>query len=120
MFSSLDSDGSGASPPGQQYIVFKQTSSGATSDGYQLGKARTADGDVFSFVVSSVSNDVCSLFYTTLVTTSVWYHIAGVRGSDFTRLYVNGQLESETNVAFPQDYGTNRSEERRVGKECRY
>jgi LmbE family N-acetylglucosaminyl deacetylase len=107
LFSSLDSDGSGASPPGQQYIVFKQNSGGTTSAGYQLGKARTADGDVFSFVVSSVTDEVCSLCSTTLVTTSVWYHVAGVRDSNFTRLYVNGQLECETNVAFPQDYGTN-------------
>ena len=107
LFSSLDSDGSEAALPGQQYIVFKQNSSGTTSGGYQLGKARTADGDVFSFLVSSVTNEVCSLCSTTLVTTGLWYHVAGVRGSNFTRLYVNGQLESETNVVFPQDYGTN-------------
>jgi hypothetical protein len=30
-----------------------------------------------------------------------------VRGPNFTQLYVNGQLESQTNVSFPQDYGTN-------------
>jgi hypothetical protein len=107
LFSSLDSDGSGTSPPGQQYIVFKQNSGGNTSGGYQLGKARTADGDVFSFVVSSDSGEMCSLCSTSLVTTSVWYHVAGVRDSNFTQLYVNGQLESETNVDFPQDYGTN-------------
>src|ERR1035437_2449033 len=105
--SSLDSDGSGTSPPGQQYIVFKQNSGGNTSGGYQLGKARTADGDVFSFVVSSDSGEMCSLCSTSLVTTSVWYHVAGVRDSNFTQLYVNGQLESEANVDFPQDYGTN-------------
>ena len=107
LFSSLDSDGSGTSPPGQQYIVFKQNSGGNTSGGYQLGKARTADGDVFSFVVSSDSGEMCSLCSTSLVTTSVWYHVAGVRDSNFTQLYVNGQLESEANVDFPQDYGTN-------------
>jgi hypothetical protein len=107
LFSSLDSDGSGTSPPGQQYIVFKQNSGGNTSGGYQLGKARTADGDVFSFVVSSAPDQPCSLQSTTLVATSVWYHVAGVRDSNFTGLYVNGELESETNVDFPQDYGTN-------------
>ena len=29
-----------------------------------------------------------------------------MRGSNFTQLYVNGQLERQTNVAFAQDYGT--------------
>jgi hypothetical protein len=44
---------------------------------------------------------------TTLVTTGVWYHVAGVCGSNFTQLYVNGQLESQTDLNFPLDYGTN-------------
>src|SRR5262249_6430615 len=35
----------------------------------------------------------------------VWYHVAAVRGSNFTQLYINGVLERQTNVAFPQDYG---------------
>ena len=37
--------------------------------------------------------------------TGVWYHVAAVRGSNFTRLYVNGQLEGQTNVTFAQNYG---------------
>ena len=41
------------------------------------------------------------------MTTNVWYHLAAVRGSNFIQLYVNGQLDSQTNVSFPQDYGTN-------------
>jgi hypothetical protein len=107
LFSALDSAGLGDSPPGQQYIVFKQNSGSTNFAGYQLGKARADSGDVFSFVVSSASGQPCSLSSTTLVATGVWYHVAGVRGSNFTQLYVNGQLESETNVDFPQDYGPN-------------
>jgi hypothetical protein len=107
LFSTLDSAGVGTSPPGQQYIVFKQNSRSANFEGYSLGKTRTAGGDAFSFIVSSASGQACSLFSTTLVTSGLWYHVAGVRGSNFTQLYVNGQLESQANVSFPQDYGAN-------------
>ena len=107
LFSALDSDGAGGSPPGQQYIIFKQNSLNGYLEGYSLSKARTDGGDVFSFSVSSAAGDVLSLQSATLVTTGVWYHVAGVRGPDFTQLYVDGQLESQTNAGFPQDYGTN-------------
>jgi hypothetical protein len=107
LFSALDSAGAGASPPGQQYIIFKQNSFNGYLEGYSLTKARTDSGDVFSFSISSASGDMLSLQSATLVTTGVWYHVAGVRGPDFTQLYVNGQLESQTNASFPQDYGTN-------------
>jgi LmbE family N-acetylglucosaminyl deacetylase len=107
LFSALDSDGAGGSPPGQQYIVFKQNSLNGYLEGYSLSKARTDGGDVFSFTISSGSGQVLSLQSATLVATGVWYHVAGVRGPDFTQLYVNGQLESQTNANFPQDYGTN-------------
>src|SRR5204862_1526017 len=39
------------------------------------------------------------------ISTNTWYHVAGVRGSNSLQIYVNGQLESQTNVSFPQDYG---------------
>jgi phospholipase C len=107
LFSALDSAGAGGSLPGQQYIVFKQNSGSTIFEGYHLGKTRTADGDVFSFIVSSASGQALTLQSATLVTTGVWYHVAAVRGSNFTQLYVNGQLEGQTNVSFPQDYGTN-------------
>jgi autotransporter-associated beta strand protein len=107
LFSALDSAGAGAPPPGQQYIVFQQNSLSSILECYSLGKTRTGDGDAFSFSVSSASGEALSLCSTTLVTTGVWYHVAGVRGSNFTRLYVNGSLESQTNVNFPLDYGTN-------------
>jgi autotransporter-associated beta strand protein len=105
--SALDSASAGASPPGQQYIVFQQNSCSNISECYSLGKTRTGDGDAFSFIVSSASGDSLSLLSTTLVTTGVWYHVAGVCGSNFTQLYVNGQLESQTDLNFPLDYGTN-------------
>jgi hypothetical protein len=107
LFSALDSAGAGGSLPGQQYIVFKQNSRSSIFEGYHLGKTRVAGGDVFSFIVSSASDQSLTLQSATLVTTSVWYHVAAERGSNFTRLYVNGQLESQTNVSFHQDYGTN-------------
>ena len=41
----------------------------------------------------------------TTVKTNVWYHLAGVRGSNYIQLYVNGQLEAQTSVDFPIGYG---------------
>ena len=32
--------------------------------------------------------------------------MAGVRGSNYVQLYVNGQLESTNSISFAQDYGT--------------
>jgi hypothetical protein len=37
----------------------------------------------------------------TLLTTGVWHHLAAVRGSNFTQLYVNGHLERQMTVSFP-------------------
>jgi hypothetical protein len=102
-FSSLESAGTASA--GQQYIVFKQNSRSSFFEGYSLAKMRTAGGDVLAFVVSSALGQLAQLQSTTPVTTGLWYHVAGVRGSDFTQLYVNGQLERQTNVTFPQDYG---------------
>jgi phospholipase C len=107
LFSALNSSGSGGSPPGEQFIVFKQNSRSSYFEGFYLGKSRTAQGDVFSFMVTSAAGQERILQSATVVTTGVWYHVAGVRGSNFTQLYVNGQLERQTNVNFPQDYGTN-------------
>ncbi|MGD0263190.1 MAG: immunoglobulin domain-containing protein, partial [Verrucomicrobiota bacterium] len=107
LFNSLDSAGSGSSPAGQQYIVFKQNSRSSNFEGYDLGKWRVTGGDVFAFRVSSSSAQLAELLSATFVTTGVWYHVAGVRGSNFTQIYVNGALEGQTNVTFAQDYGTN-------------
>jgi len=67
---------------------------------------RRTGGDVLAFLLSSALGEAIALQSTTLVGTGVWYHLAGVRGSNFAQLYVNGQLERQTNVSFPQDYGS--------------
>jgi Leucine-rich repeat (LRR) protein len=104
-FTGLDSAGSGA-PAGDQYLVFKQNSRGGDFEGYDLSKTRVGGGDTFRFLISSSSGQAVQINGATLVTTGVWYHVAGVRGSNFTQLYVNGQLERQTNITFAQDYGT--------------
>ena len=105
LFTSLDSDGSGA-PVGRQYIVFKQNSRSSAFEGYALFKTRVAGGDVLAFTVSSALGEIIELQSTALIATGVWYHVAGVRGSDYVQLYVNGQLANQTNLTFAQDYGT--------------
>src|SRR5208337_1467434 len=86
--------------------IFKQNSQTYSFEGYALAKNRMANGDAFVFTVSSASGQAVGLPSATLISTSVWYHVAAVRGSNFMQLYVNGQLESQTNVSFAQDYGT--------------
>ena len=106
-FDSLDSAGLGGALAGEQYIVFKQNSRSDHFEGYFLGKGRLAGRDLFVFDVSSASGVTTELDSVATVTTGAWYHVAAVRGSNFIQLYVNGQLDSQTNVNFPQDYGTN-------------
>ena len=103
-FASLDSAGSGGSPAGDQYIVFKQNSLSANFEGLDLSKTR-AGNDFFRFMVS-FSKGTAQVLSTTAISTGAWYHVAAVRGSNFISLYVNGQLEGQTSVSFPQDYGT--------------
>jgi Leucine-rich repeat (LRR) protein len=105
-FSNLNSARSGGAPAGSQYIVFKQNSRTSIFEGYSLEKFRVAGGDVFMFTLSSAAGQDVVLQSKTLVTTSVWYHVAGVRGSNYTELYVNGTLESRTNAPYAQDYGS--------------
>ena len=106
-FDSLDSAGSGGSPVGEQYIVFKQNTRTSSFEGYCLGKIRLVGGDVFTFGVVSAAGQDSQLNSTVTVATNQWYHIAGVRGPDFLQLYINGQLNGQTNANFPQDDGTN-------------
>ena len=103
-FTGLDSAGNAGA--GQQYIVFKQNTRNGDFEGYALSKARVAGGDAFNFAVTSASGQPVDVTSTTLVTTGVWYHVAGVRGSNFLQIYVNGQLQRQTTVGFVQDYGT--------------
>jgi lysophospholipase L1-like esterase len=103
-FASLDSAGSGGSPPGDQYIVFKQNSLSGNFEGFDLSKTRDGN-DFFRFMVS-FSKGTAQVLSSTAISTGTWYHVAAVRGSNFISLYVNGQLQNQTGVAFPQDYGT--------------
>jgi hypothetical protein len=105
-FASLDSAVSGGAAQGEQFIVFKQNSRYGNFEGFDLSKIRVAGGDVFKFLVTSATAQTVELHATTLVSTGVWYHVAGMRGTNFAQIYVNGNLESQTNVSFPQDYGT--------------
>jgi hypothetical protein len=104
-FSSLDSPGSGGAHAGEQYMVFKQNSRSNFFEGYYLGKIRIASRDTFVFGVSSASGLAPEVDSTVTVTTNVWYHVAGVRGSNYIQLYVNGLLDGQANADFPQDYG---------------
>jgi hypothetical protein len=102
-FSSLN--GSGNAPAGEQYIVFKQNTRSGNFEGFFLGKARNASGDFFVFNVSSAAGVSVEVDSTPTIQTGVWYHVAGVRGTNFLQLYVNGQLVGQASVTFPQDYG---------------
>src|SRR6266850_464384 len=105
-FSGLDSAGLGGSPAGDQYIFFHQNTHSADFEGIDISKTRIAGLDRFRFLVSSATGQFAEMESATVISTGVWYHVAAVRGPNFTQLYVNGALEVQTNVAFPQDYGT--------------
>jgi hypothetical protein len=101
-YSSLDEPGN-TENIGTAYMVFKQNSQTANFEGYNLGKHRYAY-DLFVWEVSSAAGQATQLDSITQIFTNVWYHVAGVRGSNYTQLYVNGVLEAQTNVSYPQDY----------------
>jgi len=105
-FQSSGFRGLGGSAPGEQYIVFKQNSRSGNFEGFDLGKSRVGSSDYFRFLVTSASGQSAEIRSATAVATGVWYHVTGVRGTTFTQLYVNGQLERQTNVVFAQDYGS--------------
>jgi hypothetical protein len=102
-FESLDS--AGTASVGEQYLIFKQNSRVSAFEGFFLGKGRTGNSDRFEFVVSSATGQSADIVSTTTIAAGVWYHVAGVRGSNSIQLYVNGQLESQATVTFAQDYG---------------
>jgi hypothetical protein len=105
-FTSLNSGGLGASPAGQQYIVFKQNTRSSWFEGFYLGKERRSNGDIFAFAVSSAQGVSAEVDSTTPLATGTWYHVAAVRGTNLLQLYVNGQLVGQTRVTFAQNYGT--------------
>src|SRR5205807_2460569 len=101
-FTSLNSAGTGGSPAGDQYMVFKQNSRSSDFEGYDLSKTRTGTNDVFRFLISSSGALSAEIHSATLISTGAWYHVAAVRGSNFIQMWVNGHLEQQTNVSFPQ------------------
>jgi subtilisin-like proprotein convertase family protein len=103
LFTSLNS--SGNSTAGQQYIVFKQNTRSSNFEGFYLGKRRQGGRDNFTFVVSSSSGSSAEVDSSTAIATNVWYHVAGVRGSNFIQLYVNGVSAGQATVNFAQNYG---------------
>ncbi len=105
-FKSLESQGSGDSPAGDQYIVFKQNSRNSSFEGFDLSKTRISGSDRFRFLIASASGQSVEIRSTSVISTGVWYHVAAVRGANTTQLYVNGQLESQGSISAAQDYGT--------------
>jgi hypothetical protein len=106
MFTALDTPSLGGSPAGDQYVIFKQNTQSGNFEGFDLGKTRVPGGDVFKLLISSALGESAEIHSATHISTNVWYHVAGVRGANFTQIYVNGVLENQTNIDFPQDYGT--------------
>jgi Lysyl oxidase/Concanavalin A-like lectin/glucanases superfamily/Immunoglobulin domain/Immunoglobulin I-set domain len=104
LFTSLNSTGNGLA--GQQYIVFKQNTRSGNFEGYYLGKERGTGGDHFVFGVSSSAGVGVEADSGPVIATNVWYHVAGVRGTNFVQLYLNGQMVAQTTVTFAQNYGT--------------
>lgn len=91
----------------QQYIVFKQNSAAFEFEGFALTKDHDPQGDVFLWEVASPGGVLIRIDSVNTVVTGAWYHVVGVRGPDYVKLYMNGHLEAQTNVDFPQDYGSN-------------
>jgi uncharacterized protein YegL len=109
-FSSLNSQryGSyaGGPPAGEQFIVEKpNATANLYSDGYILVKIRNGSVDNFAFAVAPITGTEVSVTSTVSIQTNVWYHIAGVRGSNYIQLFVNGQPTSRASVSFAQNYG---------------
>jgi len=101
-----------ANRQGQQYIVFKESTvppaAPDTGVAYGLGKDRlpsiNSNGDCFYFNITSPSGPLVEVDSVRTVATNVWYHLAAVRGSNYIQLYIDGQLDVQTQANFPQDY----------------
>ena len=104
-FDAYQTPGSSAYPY-QQYIVFKQNSQNYEFEGFALTKDEGPRGNVILWEVASASHILVRIDSVNTVVTNTWYHLAGVRGSNYVELYLNGHLEAQADVSFPQDYGT--------------
>src|SRR6267378_1229271 len=61
-FASLDSAGSGSSPAGDQYIVFRQNTRSSDFEGFDLSKTRVGSNDFFRFLISSASGQTAQIY----------------------------------------------------------
>ena len=61
--------------------------------------------DTWCFEVTSTAGLNTFVESQTFVHTNVWYHFAGMRDATNIYLYINGVLEAQTPVTFPQSYG---------------
>ena len=112
-FTSLDNPSQTANA-GHQYIVFKQnTVTGIYNNfgiAYGLGKDRSPNvpvpttGDGFYFNVMDSKGNYPEVDATNVIATNVWYHLAGVRGSNFIQLYVNGKFQGQVAATGAQYY----------------
>src|SRR2546423_1523717 len=84
--------------------IFCQNTRSGDFEGFDLSKTRVGGSDVFRFLISSAAGQNAQLLSSTAISTGVWYHVAGLRGSNVMQLYVNGALERQTNITFAQDY----------------
>ena len=107
----LDTPTNNSSYPGQQYLIFHQNAEYYAFEGFDLAKDREPRGtlattnDTWCFEQTSVDGDNVYVESVTRVQTNVWYHLAGVRGSNYIQLYVNGKLEAQTSINFPSGWG---------------
>src|SRR4051812_22142231 len=62
LFTGLDSQASGNSPAGDQYIVFKQNTRSGDFEGFDLSKTRRSGSDVFRFLVTSAAGVTMPIF----------------------------------------------------------
>jgi RHS repeat-associated protein len=105
-FSSLNSKTNGGAPPGEQFIINKpNVQTGTFHSAYLLYKWRNGSVDNFEFEVDSTNGTPFYVTSSVSIQTNVWYHVAGVRGSNYVQLFVNGQPTSRTTVSFAQNYG---------------
>ncbi len=108
-FDSLDSARSGGAWAGIQLMLLKQTPTNTDWGSFSLDKNRTGNGtgngDYFEFNVTSATGSNIWIQSSPTIQTGVWYHVAGVRGSNYIQLYVNGQFIAQSNAFTAQSYG---------------
>lgn len=101
-FDALQSKVTGAGA-GTQFLVHKQNH--RSNDWFSAYALLKNASHRLTFDLISSNQTEVSLTTPTTLQTGLWYHVVGVRGSNFAQLYVNGQFIQQATVNFPQDYG---------------